>query len=104
MLKGSMAKDVIGPAGAWGDLESLARVYNNEVIPGFSHAINPKRERLHWVPSEVFRASLNFKTKHLEHVPMELMIEFLRQLNITWWKREEAYVASCMWGLAASLC
>ena len=90
--KGSLSRELIGPAGAWGDLESLARVYNNEIIPGFSNAIDPKREKEHWVPSNLLHSALDFKHKHLRHVPAGLMAEFLRLLNVSWWKREEAHV------------
>jgi hypothetical protein len=40
-----------------------------------------------WVPTEVLRASVAFRRKHLLHLPAGVVREFLRKLNLAWRRR-----------------
>ena len=91
----ALMKSLVGPSGAWGDVRVFQKVYNRKDA-GVSNLIDSKgfsAEKQHWIPTDALRLSVDFKLRHLPHVSMELISEFLRQLNEIWRLREQRHIA-----------
>lgn len=46
-------------------------------------------EEKHWIPRDALLLATHFKAKHLLSLPIEIIHDFLRQLNLIWQKREK---------------
>ena len=91
----ALMKSLVGPSGAWGDVRVFQKVYNRNDA-GVSNPIDGKgfnAEKEHWIPTDALRLSVDFKLRHLPHVSMELISEYLRQLNEIWRLREQRHIA-----------
>ena len=53
---------------------------------------DPSEESNHWIPMDAIKISVDFKNKHLPHVPTSLITEYLKQLNSVWLRREHNHV------------
>ena len=73
----------------WGKtITTLAREYDTptaEDLPSTSfHA-----EEKNWIPRDALLLANQFKARHLLSLPIEIIYEFLRQLNTVWQRREK---------------
>ena len=78
--------------GAWGDVEVFSKVYKDG--GGVRMRSNdPSREPENWLPTDTVRLAFDFKQRHMNHVSMSMMNEFLQQLNEIFRLREKRHVA-----------
>lgn len=89
-----LLRSLVGPSGAWGDVRVFEKVYNIS-HHGVDRPVKGtfKLEKVNWLPTDALRLSIDFKLRHLPHVSMDLIGEFLRQLNEIWRLREKRHIA-----------
>ena len=68
---------------SWREIESFEQHYGVDD----SQPINEEREQDLWVPSEALRLTIQFRRKHLPHVPTQIIRNFLKSLNSVWRRR-----------------
>ena len=72
-----------GDRAAWRDIEAYERHYGVDD----SQAVEAGREHELWVPSDALRLTIQFRRKHLAHLPTAVIRRFLQRLNGVWRRR-----------------
>jgi hypothetical protein len=93
--RGSASVAVSGGRGTedvadWSELDAYAQHYGMQDTP----APSGDSEGDLWVPGEIARVTTQFRRRHLSHVPLALIHEFLTELNATWRRRLNAVLAA----------
>jgi DNA repair exonuclease SbcCD ATPase subunit len=91
--------------GAWGDVSVFSKVYGTGKYAEAAErkAIEPKDERDNWMPTDALHLAIDFRQRHMPHVSMELINEFLQQMNEVWRRRGVRAVARAKAKYAAQL-
>jgi len=72
-----------GDRAAWREIEAYERHYGVDD----SQPVEPSREHDMWVPSDALRLTIQFRRKHLSHLPTSVIRSFLQTLNAVWRQR-----------------
>ena len=72
-----------GDRAAWREIEAYERHYGVDD----SQPVEPSREHDLWVPSDALRLTIQFRRKHLAHLPTSIIRSFLQTLNAVWRRR-----------------
>eukprot|EP00943_MAST-04B_sp_MAST-4B-sp1_P004750 g4750.t1 len=89
-------KNLVGQKyGAWGDVSVFSKVYGTGEYADVAKktAINPSNERDNWMPTDALHLAIDFRQRHMPHVSMDLINEFLQQMNEVWRRRGVRAVA-----------
>ena len=89
-------KNLVGQKfGAWGDVSVFSKVYGTGEYANVAKktAIKPENERDNWMPTDALHLAIDFRQRHMPHVSMDLINEFLQQMNEVWRRRGVRAVA-----------
>jgi hypothetical protein len=81
--------------GAWGDVSVFSKVYGTGSYASKANEqpIDPITETDHWMPTDALHLAIDFRQRHMPHVSMDLINEFLQQMNEVWRRRGVRAVA-----------
>jgi regulator of replication initiation timing len=88
-----------GDRAAWRDIEAYERHYGVDD----SQAVEASRELDLWVPSDALRLTIQFRRKHLAHLPTSIIRSFLQTLNAIWRRRYSKQTANLKAKLGATM-
>ena len=81
--------------GAWGDVSVFSKVYGTGEYANIAKntPVDSRNERDNWMPTDALHLAIDFRQRHMPHVSMDLINEFLQQMNEVWRRRGVRAVA-----------
>ena len=77
-------KSLVGQQyGAWGDVSVFSKVYGTGEYANIAKntPVDSRNERDNWMPTDTLHLAIDFRQRHMPHVSMDLINEFLQQMN-----------------------